>query len=153
MTLPTVFATGLQGNANDFAEAPGLLTGAVKNVLAEVTIPDTTAENTLIGLVPVNAGAVFSYGSVFSCTDIDTATGTTLDVGICYADTVEGTDVVDLFIDGSTISQGGGTAAFSDITGMTYVATGKGYVTAKILGAAASAAGTMKLNGLVSYNV
>jgi hypothetical protein len=152
MVLPTVFADGLQGNANDFANAPGLRTGAISGQIAVATLVDDTAQNTIVGLVPFNAGAVFHYGSAVSTTDVTAGSTTTLDVGVAYADTVEGADALDLFVDGSTVPQTGGVASFNDLDGMSYVTTGKGYLVGVITAAATDIAGTMKANVLVSYN-
>lgn len=152
MVLPTKFATGLSGTDDDFANAPGLRTGAVRIVDADATIAGTELADVIWGLFPVNEGAVISAGSIISCTDIDTATGTSLDVGIAYEDTTQGTDALDCFVDGSTITQGGGTKFFDDIDGLAVVATGRGYVTAQIKGAAANTAGTFRVRALVGYS-
>lgn len=151
MVMPTIFADGLQGNAEDFATAPGLRTGATKHQIATVTLPDDVAQNTVIGLVPFNAGATFPYGSAVSITDVTAGATTTLDVGVAYADTIQGTDALDIYIDGSTAPQAGGVVSFNDIDGMSYVTTGNGYLVAVITAAATDIPGTLKFNGLVSY--
>lgn len=151
MVLPTKFATGLSGTDDDFANAPGLRTGALSAVDASATIAGTELADVIWGLIPVNKGAVITAGSIFSCTDIDTATGTSIDVGIAYEDTTQGTDALDCFLDGSTISQTGGAAQLADIDLLTTVATGRGYVTAQIKGAAANTAGTFRIRGVVGY--
>lgn len=152
MVMPTVFADGLQGTANDFATAPGLRTGAISGQVAVATLIDDTPQNTIVGLVPFNTGAVFHYGSAVSCTDVTAGTTTTLAVGVAYADTVQGTDVLDLYVSGSTVPQAGGVASFNALAGMSYVTTGNGYLTAQITAAATDIAGTAKANVLVSYN-
>lgn len=134
MALPTIVPTGFQGDYTDFLNTKVGRDGRVSRSQGSVSIPATTAQDTIIGLFPFNAGMSFAGLGGFNvhCADLDTATNVTLDVGVAYQNSSEGTDDLDLITSASTAPQSGGFVAPDEIDWMTFVSTGNGWVTVQV---------------------
>lgn len=147
MSLPTIVPTGFAGDYTDFLKVKADKSGAVRNVQNSVSVPATTATDTIIGLFPFNAGFRFSGlgGYNLYSADLDSSTNVTVDFGVAYQDTVQGTDDLDLITSASTAPQAGGFVAPDEIDWMTFTATGNGWVTAQV-NAATTTTGSLTFN-------
>lgn len=129
MTTPTVVPTGFQNDYTDYLNVKCDKSGAVRQASGSVVVPNGTAAGAFIGLVPFNKGARFivSNASVHT-TDIDGGTDSLLNLGVIYQDSDEGTDDVDAFVSGSTAGRAGGWLTVDEVSGMTLVTTGNGWL-------------------------
>lgn len=149
MVAPTIFSEGGAARVAKFTP---------QGVLADkgtATLPAATAADTIVGLVRFQAGCNILGLSVVS-EDLDTATDTTLDIGIVYDDTIEGSDNPDAFFDGIDIVQDAGSVIWPTadglLTGVGYVTTGKGWIVAQPKGASTNTEGDITLQALFSYD-
>lgn len=148
MTTPTVYASGLNGDASDYRNAKVDRTGAVRRVQGTATVPVSTAAGAFVALVPFQKGARFVIGDKdVHITDIDNGTDSLVNLGIIYDSTDEGTDDVDAFVLASTAGQAGGFLAITSAVGLTYVTTGNGYL------ALENDANITETEGTVTFNV
>lgn len=147
MTLPTIVPTGFAGDYTDFLKTKEDRSGSVRRVQGSVSIPATTATDTIIGLFPFNAGMSFAGLSGYNLysADLDSSTNVTVDFGVAYQNSSEGTDDLDLITSGSTAPQAGGFVAPDEIDWMTYVTTGNGWVTVQV-NAATTTTGSLTFN-------
>ncbi len=147
MALPTIVPTGFAGDYTDFLKTKDDRSGAVRRAQGSVSIPATTATDTIIGLFPFNAGMSFAGLSGFNLytADLDSSTNVTLDWGIAYQNSTEGTDDLDNITSASTAAQAGGFVAPDEIDWMTLVTTGNGWVTVQV-NAATTTTGSLTFN-------
>lgn len=156
MALPTIVPTGFAGDYTDFLKTKDDRSGAVRRVQGSVSIPATTATDTIIGLFPFNAGMSFAGLGGYSLysADLDSSTNVTLDWGVAYQNTTEGTDNLVLIQTASTAPQTGayvvpGTPGTNDFA--TFVSTGNGWVTAQV-NAATTTTGSLTFNIAFCYD-
>jgi hypothetical protein len=118
-----------------------------------VSVPASTASDTLIGLFPFTAGMSLAGlgGYNIHTADFDSATNVTLDVGVAYQNSTEGTDDLDLITSASTAPQSGGFVAPDEIDWMTYVTTGNGWVVVQV-NAATTTTGSVTFNIPFTYD-
>ena len=147
MVLPTIVPTGFAGDYTDFFVTKVGRDGDVKRAQGSVSIPASTATDTVIGLFPFNAGMSFASLGGFNLhsADLDSSTNVTVDFGIAYQDTVQGTDDLDAITSASTAPQAGGFVAPDEIDWMTLVTTGNGWVTVQV-NAATTTTGSLTFN-------
>lgn len=153
MALPTIVPTGFAGDYTDFLKTKADRSGAVRRAQGSVSIPATTATDTIIGLFPFNAGMSFAGLGGFNLhsADLDSSTNVTIDWGIAYQDTVQGTDDLDLITSASTAPQSGGFVAPDEIDFMTLVTTGNGWVTVQV-NAATTTTGSLTFDIPFTYD-
>ncbi len=153
MVLPTIVPTGFAGDYTDFLKTKVERDGSVRRVQGSVSIPSTTATDTIIGLFPFNAGMSFSGLSGYNLytADLDSSTNVTLDWGIAYQNSTEGTDDLDNITSASTAAQAGGYVAPDEIDWMTLVTTGNGWVTVQV-NAATTTTGSLTFNIPFTYD-
>lgn len=153
MALPTIVPTGFAGDYTDFLKVKADRSGAVRRVQGSVSIPASTATDTIIGLFPFEAGMSFAGLSGYNLytADLDSSTNVTIDWGVAYQDTVQGTDDLDLITSASTAPQAGGFIAPDEIDWMTFVTTGNGWVTAQV-NAATTTTGSLTFNIPFAYD-
>lgn len=154
MTAMNIVPAYYTNTATDFVKAPGRQDGAMQTVKGTVSVVSGTAADAYIGLVPFTKGASFTVDDKsFYCGNFGAAT-TTVNIGIVYDSTGDGTDDVDAFASLSTAAQSGGFVTIDEIEGMTLVTTGKGWLAAQLKTAAADATANLVFNvGLSYYNV
>lgn len=157
MTLPTLFSNVA---ANGGVQQPRRDNGSVYGIKAVATVPLATAGGTKIGMLRIRPGdRVFSHN--LHCTDIDSGSAITLDMGVTYDDsTLSGSESVDGFVDGSAIPNHATTrnvvwpaSADAEAFASGFTAAGYGYVTVTILDSGSggtTSAGTLTLTSLVS---
>lgn len=148
MTTPTIIAD-TAGNAKVDRS------GAVRSIQAQAAIPNTTAANTIIGMIRFQAG--FSLDQLaIKCSDIDAGITVLLDVGYVYDDDTTYTNDPNAFFDGLDIGQDAGSrvwpVADGLLTGVGFVAEAPGYIVVQITDAAAGADGTIDVKALFSYD-
>lgn len=154
MTLPTIVPTGFAGDYTDFTKVKVDRSGAVRRTSGSVSIPASTATDTVIGLFPFTAGMSFAEltGYNLYSADIDSSTNVTLDVGVAYQNTSEGTDNYTLITTASTVPQSGGYVPPSSGTAwQDYVTTGNGWVVAQV-NAATTTTGSLTFNYGIAYD-
>lgn len=153
MALPTIVPTGFAGDYTDFLKTKVDRRGAVDRAQGSVSIPASTATDTIIGLFPFNAGMSFAGLSGFNLytADLDSSTNVTLDWGIAYQNTTEGTDNLDSITSASTAAQAGGFVAPDEIDWMTDVTTGNGWVIVQV-NAATTTTGSLTFNIPFTYD-
>lgn len=153
MALPTIVPTGFAGDYTDFLKTKVDRSGAVRRAQGSVSVPASTATDTIIGLFPFTAGMSFSgFGGYNLYTaDLDSSTNVTLDVGVAYQNTTEGTDDLDLITSASTAAQAGGFVAPDEIDWMTFVSTGNGWVTVQV-NAATTTTGSLTFDIPFTYD-
>lgn len=153
MALPTIVPTGFAGDYTDFLKCKVDRSGAVRRVQGSVSIPATTATDTIIGLFPFEAGMSLAGLSGFNLysADLDSSTNVTVDFGVAYQNSDQGTDDLDLITSASTAPQAGGFVAPDEIDWMTYVTTGNGWVTVQV-NAATTTTGSLTFNIPFAYD-
>lgn len=153
MALPTIVPTGFSGDYKDFLKTKEDRSGSVRRVQGSVSIPASTATDTIIGLFPFNAGMSLAGLSGYNLytADLDSSTNVTLDFGVAYQNTTEGTDDLDLITSASTAAQAGGFVAPDEIDWMTFVSTGNGWVTVQV-NAATTTTGSLTFNIPFAYD-
>lgn len=150
MTQPTILPTGYAGDYTDYLKTKDDRSGAVRRVQGSVSIPASTATDTIIGLFPFNAGMSFAGlgGYNLYSADLDSSTNVTLDWGVAYQDTTQGTDNLVLIQTASTAPQAAGYVV-PGVPGTNdwalFVATGNGWVTAQV-NAATTTTGSLTFN-------
>lgn len=149
MTTPTLFSD-VAGNEFQAKSEPQCNL-AQKFVL---TLPAATAAGTNCGLIRFQKG--FSLlGLALVATDMDTATTLVLDVGYLYDDTTGEDD--NAFFDDSAIGQTGTSVVWPTagglLTGVSFVATGAGYLSLTTRGEAIEVAGTVTGIATFTYNL
>lgn len=153
MTQPSIVPTGYQGTALDYLSVKCDKSGAARNIRGSVSIPALTATDTIIGLFPFQAGMSLAGlgGYNFYVADLDSSTNVTLDLGVVYQNSGEGTDDLDAITSASTAPQAGGFVAPDEIEWMTLVTTGNGWVTAQV-NAATTTTGSITFNVNFAYD-
>lgn len=152
MALPTIVPTGFAGDYTDFLKTKVDRRGAVDRAQGSVSIPASTATDTIICLFPFNAGMSFAGLSGFNLytADLDSSTNVTLDWGVAYQNTTEGTDALTL-ISSAISAQSAGFVAPDEIDWMTFVSTGNGWVTVQV-NAATTTTGSLTFNIPFTYD-
>lgn len=132
MANPTIIPSNYVSATDAFTKAPGVdRSGALRLVQGSVSVPASTATDTIIGLVPFNAGARFQIGnSDIYVADLDSSTNVTLDIGWAYNDTTL-TDDLDAWVSASTAPQSGGFLTIDETQGLSFVALGDGWLVAQ----------------------
>lgn len=154
MSLPSIVPTGFAGDYTDFFKVKNDRSGAVRRTSGSVSIPASTATDTIIGLFPFVAGMSFAEltGYNLYCADLDSSTNVTLDVGVAYQSSGEGTDNYTLITAASTVPQTGGYVPPSAGTSwQDYVTTGNGWVVAQV-NAATTTTGSLTFNYAFAYD-
>lgn len=152
MTAPTIVPTGYQGDYRDYLNVKADKSGAARLSSGSVSVPAATATDTVIGLVPFQAGARFVIGGYsIHCADLDTSTNVTLDVGVAYENTTAGTDALTTYVAASTVPQAGGFVTPTAVGGLTYVTTGNGWLVAQV-NAATTTTGSITWNIPLVYD-
>lgn len=149
MTTPTIFS--------DVAVNPFEAKGEPQGVIAQkaiAAVPATTAADTNIGMIRFQKN--FSLvGFAIVSDDLDTATNVTLDVGYLYDDTT-GEDG-NAFFSAADIAQDGGSLVWpiADglLTGISFRATGDGYLSVTTGGGTTTTAGNITLIALFTYDL
>lgn len=153
MTDMTVVPTGYAGDDTDFLKVKRDTFGAVRQVSGTVTIPNGTAEDAYIGLVPFQKGARFIvHDKSVHVTDIDSGTDSLLDLGIIYDDNTTFTNDEDAFVSASTAGQAGGFLSVDETTGLTLVTQGNGWLALKNEANVTEAEGTVTFSVGVVYD-
>ncbi len=156
MALPTIVPTGFAGDYTDFLKTKDDRSGAVRRVQGSVSIPASTATDTIIGLFPFNSGMSFAGLSGYNLytADLDSSTNVTLDWGVAYQSTTEGADNLVLITSASTAAQAAGYVV-PGIPGTndwaTFVSTGNGWVTVQV-NAATTTTGSLTFNIPFTYD-
>ena len=151
MTTPGIVPTKYAGTDADYLNAPRLDSGAVKMVHGSVSIPASTATDTIIGLVPFQKGASFTIGnSSIHSADLDSSTNVTLDVGIVYDNNTTYTNDLDAWVSASTAPQNGGFCTVDEKEGLTLITQANGWLVAQV-NAATTTTGSITFNVGVSY--
>lgn len=152
MTTPSVLPAGYAGNAADFTKTKGVdRSGAVRLVKGLVSVPNGTAVNAIIGMIPFNKGARFHLDSSSFYAGNFGAGTTTLNIGYVYDDNVIYTDDPDAFVTLATAAQAGGFVTLDEKASLTFEAAANGWLVAQIAGAAADATADLEFNVLQSY--
>ena len=148
MTAPTVFSDVAGTAANTFiakSEPQGVI--AQKFIL---TLPVATAADTNCGLIRFDTGFSLT-GLALVATDMDTATTLVLDVGFLLDGTTGEDD--NAFFNDLDIGQDAGSRTWPVddglLTGVSFVATGPGYLSLTTRGEAIEVAGTV--TGIVEF--
>ncbi len=149
---PAHVPTGYQGTYLDFLQVRRDNSGATRAVYNSIAIADSATAGTTYGLVPFQTGCTVDYGSKLYTPDLDTTTNVTWDLGFLYEDsaTAGATSSAAAFI-----SAGSGQAAsvlgFNANTGMSFIAKGRGWITAKLHAGPVTTPGTIEFHGAVAY--
>lgn len=148
MTTPTILA-------DTAGTAKVDRSGAVRSIKAVAAIPDTTAANTIVGMIRFQAGFSLDQLAITS-DDLDAGTDLLLDVGYVYDDDTTYTNDPNAFFDGLDIAQDAGSVVWpiADglLTGTGFVAEADGYITVQLTDNAAEADGDITVKALFSYD-
>lgn len=152
MTTPDIFSDVAGTATNKFTaklEPQGIL--AQKAI---ATIPAATASGTDIGMIRFEKGFSLTGLAIVSA-DLDTATNVTLDVGYLYDDTT-GEDP-NAFLAALDIAQDAGSRLWPVedglLTGISFIATGPGYLNVQTGGGATTTAGDITLIAEFTYDL
>lgn len=153
MTTPSIVPTGFAGDDTDYLKTKCDRSGAVRRVQGSVSVPASTATDTIIGLFPFNSGMSLAglSGYNFYTADLDTSTNVTIDLGVVYDNNTDNTNDLDLITSASTAPQAGGFIAPDEIEWMTYVTTANGWVVAQV-NAATTTTGSITFNVPITYD-
>lgn len=128
-----------------------------QGVLAEkavLTVPATTAQNAVFGVIRFEPGFSLTKWDVH-CADLDSSTNVTLSLGYIYDDLDDAN--VAAFLANGTIPQAGGDFIYPVVGGLlvgqSFVATQSGYLVAKITGGATTTAGDITSIAQFTYNL
>lgn len=152
MTLPTIVPTGFAATSKDFLKAKVMKDGSAFLNRAVVTVPASTVVATVVGLVPVKAGAALSVPSL-SVLFPALGASVTASLGIIYDDTTNNTSNATLYASASTTAAAGGVLSITaTAANQQYVVTGDGWL-AVTLGGATTTASALDINAqvLVDY--
>ena len=125
--------------------------------IATISVPATTAQNTVIGMIPFEAG--FSLlGYALKVPDLDSSTNVTYDVGYCYPAAFGSSTTEDLAAFATGASAQTATSviwptAGGLLTGVSFTATQPGYITIRITGGATTTTGTFSMLAQFTYNM
>lgn len=124
---------------------------------AVVTVPASTAQNTVIGMIPFEAGfSLLSYA--LKVPDLDSSTNVTYDVGYCYPAAYGSSTTEDLAAFATGASAQTATSviwptAGGLLTGVSFTATQPGYITIRITGGNTTTAGDFSMIARFTYNM
>lgn len=152
-TFPGIVPTGFAGDYTDFLKTKVERSGDVRRTSGAVSIPASTATDTIIGLFPFNSGmslAGLGGYNVYSA-DLDSSTNVTLDWGVQYQNTTEGTTNLTLIAAASTAPQAAGYVAPQGASWQDYVTTGNGWVVVQV-NAATTTTGSITFNIPFAYD-
>lgn len=152
MTTPTIVPAQYNNDYRDYLKVKADRSGASRTVAGTVSVLSGTEADLFIGLVPFVKGARFTIGdkSVY-CANFGAGT-TTVNLGVIYQNSGEGTDDVDAFVSLSTAAQSGGFLTVDEIEGLTLVTTGNGWLAAQLKTAAADATASISFNLVEAYD-
>lgn len=152
-TTPTVFSDAAYNTVLSNKNEP-------QNNLAQIAtyaVPATTAQNTVIGMIPFETGfSLISYA--LKVPDLDSSTNVTYDVGYCYPAAFGSSTTEDLAAFATGASAQAATSviwpvAAGLLTGVSFTATQPGYITIKITGGATTTLGTFSMIANFTYNM
>lgn len=151
MTTPSVVPSQYTGTDLDFLKAPKRADGGASLVIGSVSVPEGTAADTYVGLIPFTKGARFHLDDKsIHCGNFG-AGSTTVNVGYVYDDNVTYTNDVDAWASLSTAAQSGGFVTVDEIEGMTFIAEADGWLTVQLKAAAADATAAITFSVQVAY--
>jgi hypothetical protein len=154
MTLPTIYPTGFNGTATDFAKLKADRSGALRSSVFTVTIPTSTASATVIGLVPVRKGARIHLPATRMATDsLDSTNTITGSIGIVYDDTTNNTSVPTKYqLSATTYRAGGALTLLTTDAADSYVVTGSGWLALTTGAAVTDTQGTVHGSVAITYD-
>ncbi|QDP62950.1 MAG: hypothetical protein Unbinned5081contig1002_55 [Prokaryotic dsDNA virus sp.] len=139
---PDNVPTGYAGDYTDFNKVKRDTFGALRSQYTSIAVADSATASTSYGLIPFQKGFRVSYGSKFYTPDLDTASNVTWNLGYLYEDSTETSDP-DAFA--SAVSgQAAAVLSFDENEGMSFEATGNGWVTATLAAGPVTTAGTVE---------
>ena len=149
---PTNVPVGFQGTYRDFLDVRRDVSGATRQVYNTMAVADSASAGTTYGFVPFQPGCTVDYGSKLYTPDLDTATNVTWDFGYLYEDSATAGAASSA---AAFISAGSGQAAsllvFNANSGMSWIAKGNGWLTAKLHAGPVTTPGTIEFRGAVAY--
>lgn len=152
MTTPTIFSD-VAGTADNKFQAKSEPQGVIPQK-AIAAIPAVTVSGTNIGMIRFEKGFSLTHLAIVS-DDLDTATGVTLDVGFLL-DGTTGEDPNALF-SALDIAQDAGSRVWPVddglLTGISFTATGPGYLSVTTGGASTTTAGDITLIAQFTYDL
>lgn len=144
-TYPSSVPTGYAGDYTDFLKVKRDTFGALRNQYTSIAVADSASAGTSYGLIPFQKGFRISYGSKFYSPDLDTGSTVTWDLGYLYEDTAVSGAASDADAFASLLSgQAAAVLAFDEVAGMSFQATGNGWVTATLAAGPVTTAGTIE---------
>lgn len=153
MTLPTIFPAKYAGTVDDFLKTKVDREGAERRVTGTIAVASSTANPTVIGLVPFNKGARLTLDSQsVYIDDLDSSTNVTASIGVVYSDSTNNTDNLTLFATAQATPQTGGFIPVNAKTGVDYLTTADGWLVVNIAGGATTTTGNIYFNAGVSYD-
>jgi hypothetical protein len=146
-TYPDNVPTGNAGDYTDFLKVKRDTFGALRSQYTSIAVADSASAGTTYGLVPFQKGFRISYGSKFYTPDLDTTTNVTWNIGYMYEDTSSSGAAAASDPDAFASAVSGQAAAvltFDENEGMSFVASGNGWVTAALAAGPVTTAGTVE---------
>jgi hypothetical protein len=146
-TYPDNVPTGYAGDYTDFLKVKRDTFGALRSQYTSIAVADSASAGTTYGLVPFQKGFRISYGSKFYTPDLDTTTNVTWNIGYMYEDTSSTGAAAASDPDAFASAVSGQTAAvltFDENEGMSFVASGNGWVAAALAAGPVTTAGTVE---------
>lgn len=152
-TTPTLFSDAAYNTVLSNKNEP-------QNNLAQIAtfaVPALTAQNSVIGMIPFEAGfSLLSYA--LKVPDLDSSTNVTYDVGYCYPAQYGSSTTEDLAAFATGASAQAATSVIWPVTaglltGVSFTATQPGYITIRITGGATTTLGTFSMIANFTYNM
>jgi hypothetical protein len=151
MTLPSIVPVGFQATSKDFLKTKVSRGGEAFVNRGVVTIPSGTVSGTIVGLIPVNAGATLVTGATDLALGTALGASVTLSLGIIYDDNVANTNIANLWANAVTGNTAGPVAITETITNLPYVTTGNGWIAITTGGATTGTSGDLYIQALMDY--
>jgi len=150
MTTPALFPAKYTGTSSDYRLCKAQREGQETMEPVTVSVPISTVNGTIIGLVPFRVGARFNYNSVIRNNAF--GTGATVQLGYIYDDNVNNTNNQTAFISTAvTVAAIGAVVPVVDAN-MAWKATGDGWIVLTTAGTVPANLGAISAQITMTYD-
>jgi len=151
MTTPAIVSTKYTGTSADYRLCKAQREGQETMEYAVANVPISTANGTIVGLVPFRAGARFNYNSVIRNNAF--GTGATASLGYVYDDNVNNVNNQTAFTPAVSVATAGALVGGANVdAGMGWKATGDGWIVATMAGTVPANAGIFTAQITMTYD-
>lgn len=150
MTTPAIVPTKYTGTSADYRLCKAQREGQETMEFVTAAVPISTANNTLVGLVPFRVGARFNYNSVIRTNAF--GAGATVTLGYVYDDNVNFTNAPTAFITTPVTVAAAGTVVPVVDAGMGWKAAADGWIVLQLQGTVPANLGAVSAQITMTYD-